>query len=225
MKNLVAMVSSLAAILLMIGLVPQPAMADAVYVGDTIKLDWASSTHNPANGGPFLLTDLTTNAAFLTFCLEMNEYFSPGAVMSIDTISKAAVKGGLGGGNPDPISQETAWLYKHFREGDLWSITGISQTTNNTFALQDAIWMLEEEKAPNAINPFINFLVSNSNVASSADLAYVSVVNPVTYYANGAISAYKQSQLTYSNVPEPGSLVLLGTGIAALGFAYKRKRK
>jgi hypothetical protein len=66
MKNLVIMVSSLTAMMLMLGLVPPSAEADTIYVGDTIKLNWASSAHNPTGGGPFLLADLTTSTSFLS---------------------------------------------------------------------------------------------------------------------------------------------------------------
>jgi hypothetical protein len=153
----------------------------------------------------------------------MNEYFTPGAEMKIDSISKQAVNGGLSGGNPDPLNQNTAWLYRRFRDEDFWALTGT--TADDVFKLQDAIWMLEDEKAKDLHNRLIKFLPDHSTVASAADLAYVSVVYPVTYDSDGSISEYKQSQVTYTHAPEPGSLVLLGTGIAALGLGLRRRKK
>ena len=45
----------------------------------------------------------------------------------------------LQGGNPDPISGETAYLYS------LWATDGIAHTADNANALQLAIWKLEGE--------------------------------------------------------------------------------
>jgi len=211
------------ALMLIASAVSRPVLADTIHVGDTITLNWGQPTHNLSGGGPFLLTDITTGDSFLSFCLEKNEYFTPGQNLKVSTISDAAVSGGVRGGNPDPISQETAWLYLHFREGDLWTITGTSLATD-IFNLQDAIWMLEQELDKSNSNPFIQFLANHPTITSPSDLNYVAVINPVTYNPNGSIATYNQSQLSLRPVPEPGSLALLATGILGLGFCFKRKK-
>ena len=60
----------------------------------------------------------TYNGGFETFCIEGNEYFNPGRTYYY-SISQAAINGGISGGNPDPISMGTAWLYLNFAQGRL----------------------------------------------------------------------------------------------------------
>ena len=58
----------------------------------------------------------TFNGGFETFCVEYNEHFTPGSTFYYG-ISQGAINGGISGGNPDPISRGTAWLYLQLRSG------------------------------------------------------------------------------------------------------------
>ena len=83
---------------------------------------------------------------FITFCIERNEVVRPGFRYDVAENTEA-IKGGLGGGNPDPLSPETAFLYTHFYQGTLPSIVPTFEylVRESGWALQDAIYMLEDE--------------------------------------------------------------------------------
>ena len=121
-----------------------PSFAAAVQVGDTVRLDYAAN-HSPGfNGGGF---DVYKNGDRLltAFCLEMNEYFNPGANYYVSNIGLNAFNGGVAGGNPDPISAQTQYLYYHFLMGDLTGFNYAPAGSGNSQKdLQLAIWNLEE---------------------------------------------------------------------------------
>jgi hypothetical protein len=92
---------------------------------------------------------------FMTFCLELSEFVGFGPTYSY-SIGTAAVGGGLGGGSPDPISQQTANLYRLFATGTLAGYdysTGSGSTRGNSAnALQALFWTLENEVTYNPAN-------------------------------------------------------------------------
>ncbi|MEO1008342.1 MAG: hypothetical protein AAFX79_07230 [Planctomycetota bacterium] len=131
-----------------------------VASAEIITLDLgAGSRHNPLpgatgatgtgfaseyiRGGEFVISGLFSHDPFSSFCLELNETIAGGTsyIASVDT---AAVKGGVGGPSPDPLSNETAALYREFARGNLTADDGES-LVNFHNALQDAFWFLEEE--------------------------------------------------------------------------------
>lgn len=96
--------------------------ADNIKVGDQVKITWDG---NANGGGPFTLTNLTTNDNFTTFCLERNEYFYPGTTYTVQNISTGATAGGIAGGvnGVDPLDVRTAYVYYNYRVHN-WSALG-----------------------------------------------------------------------------------------------------
>jgi len=183
---------------------------------------------------------------FETFCIEFNETFSPGSTY-VYGISSGAISGGVSGGNPDPISKGTAWLYTQFATGVL---TGLS-ATNTVVAydyvpgagrsasaglLQNAIWWLEGEIAdPGNTNPFRNkvmnlFGATATDTNTDTDLYPVAALNLFdSINANGVGTGLHQDQLVYqprtgrTNVPEGGaSVVLMGLALTGLGVLRRK---
>ena len=124
----------------------QNSWADSINVGDTVVMS-VPGLGGTNGGGPFLFSDKTTGDSFNTFCIERNEYFSPGYEYRIGGISLAAHSGGLAGGNPDPLNAQTAFLYYHYRQHDLTTYFPLFNPTEkiDMAALQSAIWYFEDE--------------------------------------------------------------------------------
>src|SRR5687768_3290049 len=146
MKRVVLLV----AVLVGAALVPAAAQASPlINTGDLVKIVSQASTP-PLGGGPFGIDGPDGGPAlpadFMTFCLEMNEASIVGSSYYVQ-LSTVAENGGLGGGNPDPLSEQTAFLYSRYVAGLLDDVTSNAYGENQTSrdALQIAIWTLEQE--------------------------------------------------------------------------------
>jgi hypothetical protein len=192
----------------------RPAYAAPVEVGDLVQF---RSSLGTLGGGAFVVDNLSDASVpdFITFCIQYSQhinYSSPFRVGSITNYADDA-------GGPDPIATETAWIMSNYSRGLL--------TAYSVDDLQWAIWRLEGERTGSwgAAQAVIN--LATTAVAGGWANDGVDVVN--LFWANGTPA---QDQLVYTpkppgdvhSVPEPGTLMLLGSGIA-LGIAARRRRK
>lgn len=193
-----------------------PAWRDVTYGGGEFGADILGKGGNPD---------------FYTFCLERNEGLSFNTAYNYTT-SNAAEAGGVGGGNPDPISEGTAYLFERFSNGTLpgYSFATGSPAANAARAasgrtLQNAFWGLENEQAVDLLNPFIVAVVNEfgSIGAAMADStrAGVGVLNPTKITSIQDPFFRRQSVLV--NLPDNGmSMAMLGGGLLLVGAARRR---
>lgn len=202
------------------------AIAAQAYDG-TVTISGTSGT---IGGGPFSVSITKgpgpgLNGAansFLTFCLERNEFLGYGTPYDVN-VTSGAINGGVSGGNPDPISAETAWVYANFVAGTLPVDPGTTLPYTGD-EIQAVIWQLEGENvAPaNPIHP-VNATLLAAAIAGGAgapvDLWGVRAMN---LYSGAGTSLVNHQDLLVV-VPEPSTYIAGGLALLPLLFGLRSR--
>ncbi len=169
---------------------------------------------------------------FETFCMERHEAVG-GATHRADRNDRTVAdptnplyQGGLHGGQQDPLSDGTAWLYSRFitgtlagyRYGGTWA-----ERAADAEAVQAAIWALEEDMAaPGAgTNPFYDAALGAVSGGYAND-GSVQVLNLYTLFNMGGNIVRDDYQDVVVMVPGPGVLMIGAVGAA--GVVGRRRR-
>lgn len=215
-----------------------PAFADLT---STIKV---SNSYGTTGAGEYLITysgfdnvpvSLGTDphGRFETFCLERNERLNRHSTFYVD-FTDGARNGGAGGPNPDPISNETAFLYSEFISGDLDSYiydtsSGITGRVRSANALQNAIWYLEQEitNKYNRLNGTEKDLLDQFLADAYANAGdNIGMVRAMNVYKHANQTCFAQDLLVMfeepEKVPAPGAVALGMLGLSMTGWARRR---
>ena len=189
------------------------AYASQVEVGDLVRFKSSTGT---LGGGAFVVDDVTdpTVADFLSFCVQVTQYINYSDNFRVAGITDYADDAA---GN-DAVGSETTWIMSNFSRGLLGAYT-----SND---IQWAIWQLEGEKGTSWGNSAALIGLAQAAVAGGWANDGVKVLN--LFYANGTKAqdqlVYLPEELTVSEVPEPGTLALVGGGVIAAVVARRRRR-
>lgn len=203
------------------------AVSGLAAAGPQVKFLDTDPWSGTSAGGPFELQAINFTPvglglhgaqanAFMSFCVEKNEYISNGKTFNVE-FNTAAVGGGFGGGNPDPLDEETAFLYTMFMNGSLSTLVGDFSYLDGASgdAMQDAVWYFEQENSAPADGSLADKLVDlASGAVDSGSWSGIGNVRIMNLTKLGGGDA--QDQLVMIPLPSAAGLALMGFGTIAI---------
>ncbi|MBL0922130.1 MAG: hypothetical protein IBJ10_08390 [Phycisphaerales bacterium] len=173
--------------------------------------------------------DIVAGKVFLTFCIEIGENINFGNNYNF-AVNVESINGGASPNNPQPLMNQTAYLYSAFRAGTLTTAFDITSNADVN-ALQDAIWFFQNQLGAADVDDNANLIdgVAGNGELSAKAIAFVNEANAAgwTTIRNvrvlnvGAAGSYNNQDLI-AIIPLPQGVGLASAGLLVLGARRRR---